>query len=151
MAKFAPHMGGPHGDPQTSPQHADPHGFLVWSSLKSNKSIWIGVLWAGLRVAMWITHVGGKFRHGLQPARKVTKHVPRNFRAFILWVQKNVPPNFPAEKQEKLPDELLQARTLSVVSSYFYLLPRKAKVTWRNVHFMLVLKGVFGGPLKITL
>ena len=29
------------------------------------KSMWIGVLWAGLRVAMWITHVGGKFRHGL--------------------------------------------------------------------------------------
>ena len=29
-AKFAPHMGDPHGDPQTSPQHADPHGFLVW-------------------------------------------------------------------------------------------------------------------------
>ena len=27
--------------------------------------MWIGVLWAGLRVAMWITHVGGKFRHGL--------------------------------------------------------------------------------------
>ena len=25
MAKFAPHMGDPHGDPQTSPQHADPH------------------------------------------------------------------------------------------------------------------------------
>ena len=34
MAKFAPHMGDPHGDPQTSPQHADPHGFLVWFSLK---------------------------------------------------------------------------------------------------------------------
>ena len=29
------------------------------------KSMWIGVLWAGLRVAMWITHVEGKFRHGL--------------------------------------------------------------------------------------
>ena len=29
------------------------------------KSMWIGVLWAGLRVAMWITHVGRKFRHGL--------------------------------------------------------------------------------------
>ena len=29
------------------------------------KSMWIGVLWAGLRVAMWITHVRGKFRHGL--------------------------------------------------------------------------------------
>ena len=27
--------------------------------------MWIGVLSAGLRVAMWITHVGGKFRHGL--------------------------------------------------------------------------------------
>ena len=27
--------------------------------------MWIGVLWAGLRVAMWITHLGGKFRHGL--------------------------------------------------------------------------------------
>ena len=27
--------------------------------------MWIGVFWAGLRVAMWITHVGGKFRHGL--------------------------------------------------------------------------------------
>ena len=26
MAKFAPHMGDPHGDPQTSPQHTDPHG-----------------------------------------------------------------------------------------------------------------------------
>ena len=27
--------------------------------------MWIGVFWAGLRVAMWIAHVGGKFRHGL--------------------------------------------------------------------------------------
>ena len=33
MAKFATHMGDPHGDPQTSPQHADPYGFLVWFSL----------------------------------------------------------------------------------------------------------------------
>ena len=62
-----PRMGHPHGDPQTSPQHADPHACLVWSSLerKTPKSIWIGVLWAGLRVAMWITHMGGKFHHGL--------------------------------------------------------------------------------------
>ena len=29
------------------------------------RSMWIGVLWAGLRVAMWINHMGGKFRHGL--------------------------------------------------------------------------------------
>ena len=27
--------------------------------------MWIGVLWAGLRVAMLIIHVGDKFRHGL--------------------------------------------------------------------------------------
>ena len=27
--------------------------------------MWIGVLWAGLRVAMSITHVGDKLRHGL--------------------------------------------------------------------------------------
>ena len=27
--------------------------------------MWIGVLWTGLQVAMWITHVGGKYRHGL--------------------------------------------------------------------------------------
>ena len=27
--------------------------------------MWIGVLWAGLRVALWIAHVGDKFRHGL--------------------------------------------------------------------------------------
>ena len=26
--------------------------------------MWIGVLWAGQRVAMWIAHVGGKFHHG---------------------------------------------------------------------------------------
>ena len=34
MAKLATHMGDPHGGPQTSPQHADPHEFLVWLSLK---------------------------------------------------------------------------------------------------------------------
>ena len=50
---------------RTSPEHADPHGFLVWFSLKRQESMWIGVLWAGLRVAMWIAHVGDKFRHGL--------------------------------------------------------------------------------------
>ena len=27
--------------------------------------MWIGVLWAGLQVAMWITHARGKFRRGL--------------------------------------------------------------------------------------
>ena len=65
MAKFAPHMGDPHGDPQTSPQHADPHGLGAFLSKPYKKSMWIGVSWAGLRVAMWITHFGGEFRHGL--------------------------------------------------------------------------------------
>ena len=50
-------MGDPDGGPRTSLQHPDPHGFLVWLSF--TKSMWIGVLWAGLRVAMWVTHVGG--------------------------------------------------------------------------------------------
>ena len=67
MAKFATHMGDPHGSPQTSPQHADPHGLGANLKKTMQKSMSIGVLWAaaGLRVAMWIAHVGGKFRHGL--------------------------------------------------------------------------------------
>ena len=39
------------------------------------KSMWIGVLWAGLRVAMWITHVGGG-QILPWPARKVTDFGP---------------------------------------------------------------------------
>ena len=35
--------------------------------------MWIGVLWAGLRAAMWITHVGGKFRHGLRCLRLLNR------------------------------------------------------------------------------
>ena len=34
--------------------------------------MWIDVLWAGLRVAMWITHVGGKYRHGLLEKSLIT-------------------------------------------------------------------------------
>ena len=35
-AKCPPHMGDPHGDPQTSPQHADPHGLgaFLWKTLQ---------------------------------------------------------------------------------------------------------------------
>ena len=65
MAIFASHMGDPHGHPQTSPQHADPHGFLVWFSLKRHQIHVDRRVWAGLRVAMWIAHVGDKYRHGL--------------------------------------------------------------------------------------
>ena len=37
--------------------------------------MWIGVLWAGLRVAMWIAHVGGKHRHGLLE-KSLKNHYP---------------------------------------------------------------------------
>ena len=54
-------MGDLHGGPQTSPQHADPHRLGPFLK-KTRQEV---VLWAGLRVAIWITQVGGKFRHGL--------------------------------------------------------------------------------------
>ena len=30
-------VGDPHGDPQTSPEYADPHGFLAWLSAKRHQ------------------------------------------------------------------------------------------------------------------
>ena len=47
---------------QNTPIHMD---FLYGYLKKGTKSVWIGVLWVGLPVAMWITHMGGKFRYGL--------------------------------------------------------------------------------------
>ena len=74
MAKFAPHMGDPHGDPQTSPQHANPHGLLVWFSLKRQE------IHVDRRVVGWSAGSpcgspmwGGKFRHGL--LEKSLKHL----------------------------------------------------------------------------
>ena len=67
MAKFATHMGDPHGDPQASPQHADPHELLVWFSLK-RRQVHVHRRVVDRRVvgwSMWITHMGGKFPHGL--------------------------------------------------------------------------------------
>ena len=60
-------MGDPHGDPQTSPQHADPHGLGVF--LKQT----IQEIHVDRRVEGWSAgrhvdhHVGGggKFRYGL--------------------------------------------------------------------------------------
>ena len=34
MVKVATHMSDPHGGPQTSPQHTNLHGFLVWLGLR---------------------------------------------------------------------------------------------------------------------
>ena len=70
MAKFAPHMGDPHGDPQTSPQHADPHGLGAFLKRTKQK---IDVDWS---VVGWFAgrHVdhpcGGQISPW--PARKVT-------------------------------------------------------------------------------
>ena len=99
MAKFATHMGDPHGEPQTTPQHADPHGLLVCFSLKGPKSMWIGVLWGGVRAAMWITHVGGRFRHGL-PEKSLIRRTfrtigPYEFPQEIHMDQRLVHTNFP--------------------------------------------------------
>ena len=53
-------MGDPHGGPQTSPQHADPRGLGAFVKRTTQE------MHVDRRVVgMWITHVGGKFRHGL--------------------------------------------------------------------------------------
>ena len=68
MAKFAPHMGDPHGDPQSSPQHADPHEFLVWFSLKKAPSPHVDRRVVGWFAGRHVDHPcggGGKFRYGL--------------------------------------------------------------------------------------
>ena len=63
MAKFAPHMGDPHGDPQTSPPHADPHGFGAFLK-KTIQEIHVDRRVVGVR--RHVDHsCGGKFRHGL--------------------------------------------------------------------------------------
>ena len=65
----------------------------TWGRFKRKpykKSMWIGVLWAGLRVAMWITPVGGKFRRGLLEKSQINsgyfqgifRCFQRNFRVF---------------------------------------------------------------------
>ena len=67
MAKFAPPIDDPHGDPLTSPQHADPYGLGAFLK-KTIEEIHVDrrvVGWSVGHHHVWITHVGGKFRHGL--------------------------------------------------------------------------------------
>ena len=72
MAKFAPHMGEPHGVPQTSPQHADPHGFLVWLSIKRHQ-VHVDRRVVGWSVGRHVAHpCGGQISPW--PARKVTEN-----------------------------------------------------------------------------
>ena len=79
---FAPHMGDPHGDPQTGPQHADPHGSLVpfFFFLKKKKNHTRNacgsacggpVCGSPCGSPMW----GGQFHHGLLEKSLITyKH-----------------------------------------------------------------------------
>ena len=64
--KFAPHMGDPHGDPQTSPQHADPHGLGTFLR-KAIQEIHVDRRVVGCSAGRHVDHpCGGKCRHGLQ-------------------------------------------------------------------------------------
>ena len=73
MAKLAPQMGDPHGDPQTSPQHADPYGLGVWFSLERHQ------VHVDRRVVGWSAgrHVDHPFGGQISPwpARKVTEQM----------------------------------------------------------------------------
>ena len=71
MAKFATHMGDPHGDLQTSPQYADPHGFLVLFSLK-RPQVHVDRRAVGWSAGRHVDHpCGGQISPW--PARKVAK------------------------------------------------------------------------------
>ena len=67
-----PQKGYLSGTCATSPQHTDPHGFLVWFSLKGTKTMWISVLWAGLQ-GRHVDHPCGGRQISPWPARKVTE------------------------------------------------------------------------------
>ena len=75
MAKFDPDMGDPHGDPQTSPQHACPHGLGAF--LKKT----IQEIHVDRRVVGWSAglHVDHPCRGQISPwpARKVTENPTR--------------------------------------------------------------------------
>ena len=71
MAIFAPHIGDPHGDPQTSPQHADPHelGAFLKKTMQEIHVDWRVVGWSAGR---HVDHPrGGQISPW--PARKVTE------------------------------------------------------------------------------
>ena len=66
-----PNMADPHGDPQTSPQHADPHGFLVCFSFKRHQ-IHVDQHVVGWSAGRHVDHpCGGQISPW--PARKVTE------------------------------------------------------------------------------
>ena len=71
MAKFAPHMGDPHGDPQTSPQLADPHGLGAFLK-KTIQEIHVDRRVLGWSAGRHVDHPCGGRIISPWPARKVT-------------------------------------------------------------------------------
>ena len=76
MAKSASHMRDPHGDPQTSPQHADPHGLGGLFKENHTRNPCISaccglVCGSPCGSPMW---GGGKFRHGLLEKSLIEAH-----------------------------------------------------------------------------
>ena len=63
--RFATHIGDPHGNPQTSPQHADPHGLGAFLR-KSIQEIHVDRHVMGWSAGRHVDHpCGDKFRHVL--------------------------------------------------------------------------------------
>ena len=65
MAKFATHMSDPHGDPQTSPQHADPRGLGAIQEIHVDRRV------VGWSTGRHVDHPWG-WQISPWPARKVT-------------------------------------------------------------------------------
>ena len=76
LAKFAPHMGDPAGDPQTSPQHADPHGLgaFLKKTIQENHVDRRVVGWSAGRHVDHPCGGGGKIGYGLLEKSLMHKH-----------------------------------------------------------------------------
>ena len=77
-------MCDPHGDPHASPQQADPHGFLVWFSLKKPQ-VHVDRRVVGWSAGRHVDHPCG-WQISPSPARKVTDSEPKTSHEIILIV-----------------------------------------------------------------
>ena len=71
MAKFATHMGDPHGDLQSSPQHADPHALGAFSK-ETIQEVHVDRRVVGWSVGRHVYHLCG-WQIAPWPAGKVTE------------------------------------------------------------------------------
>ena len=123
--EICPHMGDPHGDPQTSPQHADPHG--LWCLLKENHtrnpcgSACCGLV-CGSPCGSPMWHMG---QISPWPARKVTTLRPEN----ITYINFCLRINFPKKKSFQLQEifSLIKIRKLHITYSFVI-----QRITWKN-------------------